>query len=117
MKCGKDAGRLFNCPDIEAWMRYMAIVKCVASREPRFFVSARFLQSTNQHCSDEHAVMECLVPRKYAIPDCTDHICESLSTDSLDLTNTSRAFSPEHISQYINDNATWEGFAKGAGIT
>ncbi len=38
-------GMFCNCPDIDAWMRYIAMVKSVASKAPRFFESARALTS------------------------------------------------------------------------
>ena len=67
-------------------MRYIAIVKSVASKEPRFLVSASVLKRTCQSA--------CQV-----IWDAAYHICESLSTGSLDFTKTSRALSPTKRSQ------------------
>jgi hypothetical protein len=37
-----------SCPDMVAWMRYIAMQKSVASKEPRFWVSARFLCASTE---------------------------------------------------------------------
>ena len=67
-------------------MRYIAMQKSVASKEPRFCVSARFLLGNAKGLEK---------------PSCerktTDHICDSLSTGSLDLIKTSLALSPVHV--------------------
>lgn len=40
---GRVVGMNGSCPDIEDWMRYMAMIKSVTSSDPRLCVSDKFL--------------------------------------------------------------------------